>query len=84
MSKKADRRWFLKLLPQTVVGAAAVATVPTILDAEVVSESSTTLIASRWLSEEEMIAIANAAAICFGLKPRGDRPSYEDLSGLGA
>ena len=75
MSKRADRRWFLKLLPQTVVGAAAIAAVPTILDAEIVPEPSQ-LTVSKGLSEEEMIAIANASAICFGLRPRGGTNSY--------
>lgn len=36
------------------------------------------------LSEEELIAIANASAICFGLKPRTMRDKYTDLNKLGA
>ena len=84
MASKSDRRWFLKLLPQTVVGAAAIATVPTILNAEVVPDPAATVVETRGLTEEEMIAICNSAAVCFGLKPRTMRHTYKDISGLGA
>jgi len=77
-SQKSDRRWFLKMFPKVAAGAAVVTVAPGVITPPQ-SEAE-----FKSLSEQEQIEICNAAAICFGLKPRTERLTYKDISGLGA
>ena len=64
MANRSDRRWFLKMFPKAAAGAAAIAISP-------IGGTPPQQAEFKGLSEEEQIAICDAAAICFGLRPRG-------------
>ncbi len=72
MANRSDRRWFLKLIPSAAAAVTAMA-VPLPAKVEVIPANL-----NQPLTDEEMVAIANASAICFGLKPRQDTGRKEN------